>query len=61
MPAVCQALCWTVGTQQGMRQMKIPALMEAVFQQDRHPMKEHSWQGIPSKEEQGATWYMWKD
>lgn len=54
-PTVRQALRWTLGRQQGMREMMIPAPMGLVVQQDRQPVKDHSQQGISSKE-QRAIW-----
>ena len=54
MPTVCQALRWTLGKQQGMRDM-IPDPMGPVVQQDRQPLKEHPQHGISSKG-QGVIW-----
>ena len=55
-PTVCQALSWTLGRQQGVREMMIPAPMGHVVQQDRRPMKDHSQQGTSSKEQRALGW-----
>ena len=49
MPTVCQALRWSLGRQQGVRDMT-PAPMGHVAQQDRQPLKEHPQHGISSED-----------